>query len=41
MNGTQTIARTNLRIKPLVACLLAPLAIGNLACTSVLAATFR
>jgi hypothetical protein len=38
MNGTQTIARTNLRIKPLVACLLVPLAIGNLPCIAVLAA---
>ncbi len=39
MNAMQTIARNNLRVKPLFACLLAPLAIGSLACSSVLAAT--
>jgi hypothetical protein len=41
MDARQTTARRNLRIKPLVACLLLPLAIGNLACSSVLAATLR
>ena len=39
MNGTQTIARNNLHVKPLVACLLLSLAIGDVTCNSVLAST--
>jgi hypothetical protein len=40
MDARQTTTRRNLRIKPLVACLLLPLA-GELACSSVLAATLQ
>ncbi|HEY2396176.1 MAG TPA: choice-of-anchor Q domain-containing protein [Rudaea sp.] len=36
MNGTQTTTRRKfLRVKPLVACLALPLAVGDLACTSI------
>jgi len=41
MDAMQTNAQRNLRVKPLAACLLLPLAIGNLACGSVLAATLQ
>jgi hypothetical protein len=38
MDAPLTTALTNLRVKPLVACLLLPLTVGNLACTSAAAA---
>jgi hypothetical protein len=41
MNGTQTISRNNFCVKPLVACLMLPLAIGDLACRPGLAATLH
>jgi len=41
MRASQTIVRGNLRIRPLVACVLLPLAIGDLASSSVLAATLQ
>ncbi|HEX3124414.1 MAG TPA: hypothetical protein VHQ21_14050, partial [Rhodanobacteraceae bacterium] len=41
MDASQTIARRNPHVKPVVACLLLPLAIGDLACNAVLAATLQ
>src|SRR5712675_1990129 len=38
MDPSQAVAPSKLRIKPLAACLLLPLAIGDLACTSIASA---
>jgi hypothetical protein len=39
MDASQTVVRCNLHVKPLVACLLLPLGIGDLACSTAEAAT--
>jgi len=39
MDATQTIVRNKLRVNPLAACLVFPLALGDLACGIVAAAT--